>query len=48
MSQLKEKFKKNAQSEFSKKELEAFNIENKEQIYKDLSNFNIFVDDDVT
>ncbi|EAR84778.1 Utp14p (macronuclear) [Tetrahymena thermophila SB210] len=46
VNKLKEKFKKNAQTEFSKKELEAFNIENKEEIYKDLSNFNVLVDDD--
>ncbi|KAL4509994.1 hypothetical protein ABPG72_010187 [Tetrahymena utriculariae] len=46
VNKLKEKFKKNAQTEFTKKELEAFNIENKEEIYKDLSNFNVLVDDD--
>ncbi|KAL4466815.1 hypothetical protein ABPG74_010412 [Tetrahymena malaccensis] len=46
VNKLKEKFKKNAQTEFTKKELEAFNIENKEEIYKDLSNFNVLVDDE--
>lgn len=43
---MKERFNKNAAKEFSKKDLDAFNIENREEIYKDLANFNILVDDD--
>lgn len=32
--------------EFNEKDLELFDIENKEHIYKNLENFNILVDDE--
>ena len=44
---LKNKYKKNMETEFEEKDLEAFEIENKEELYKDLENFNVFDDDEV-
>lgn len=44
---LSEKYKKQSETTtFNKKDLELFDIENKDIIYKNMENFNILVDDD--